>query len=55
MKKVEINAGKLLNCPNTENSTFLYEGKEYDVVFNDFMSLGGDHFILDGCYAFETN
>ena len=55
MLKVKISEGRLLHCSTSENSTFIYADKIYDVVFNDFLVLGGEHFILDGCYAFETN
>ncbi len=33
---------------------FIYKGEAYDIVFNRFLPIGGDFFILSDGFAFET-
>lgn len=55
MRKVKIQEGRIVYSNTSEKATFIFEGEYYDIVFNTYLSCGGEHFILDSYFAFETN
>lgn len=55
MRKVKIDEGRITYSKTSEKATFIFEGEYYDIVYNDYLSCGGEYFILDSYFAFETN